>query len=1156
MFVGLQEKNNKNFGLRIKSWNINGIRSKDFGSKFLQNDFLAEIENYDVVILTETHACGQNLFLPGFISPFRRDRSISKNGRKSFGGIAVFIKECLHSKKAIHKVNNDNPDVIWIKIKKEFLNSNTDLFVACAYLSPINKVNSETTKPLMKRLRSDVEKFCSQGSILIMGDLNARTCSYSDFVNLDVDNLCGDPLNNSNDNFLNERNSEDSKKPCKRGRELLTLCRELDISILNGRTVGDIFGKITCFRSNGCSVVDYGICSNDFHDKISEFKVGNLLPWISDHCPISVSIHAHKFSYLTEKKYSTLSKMPTKYKWDNTSEDSVVKLCTSKQFEIKLKEFLALENTSARSFDLLVQDICKKSNLKVVKTHTNNRKDKAWYNNDCKNTKKELSILTKKIRSSPHNSELRKSFSQKKREYRSLISLSKRNFENTELSKLSNNMRNSRTFWDSFKKFRGDKSSNLDRFSPETVINHFTGLLRSTESCTFTRSTQTGPLDSVITRKEVDNAIKNLKNNKSCGIDGISNEILTCIYNIYPDLFISLFNNILSSGTFPDFWKTSLLSPVHKKGSIYDITNYRGISLTPCISKLFESVLNSRLMQWCLDKKVFSDTQLGFFIGNRTSDAHVILHNLINKYCQKNKKTIFSCFVDFEKAFDRVSRPLLFSKLNKYGVTGYFYNVICSMYCGNFACVKLSNRISAPFPVDIGVRQGCVLSPTLFNIFIADLCTSLTNDAAHGLHLDGKSVISNIIWADDIVLLSSTKEGLQYQLDQLSLFSIENHLTVNINKTKCMCFNKGGRLIKNFFKLGQDVLEDVSSFKYLGFLVTCNGNLGKGIFDLSSRATKAYYMMRTTLGYAFRNSICTTLHLFDSLVKPIILYNSDFWGMCSLSQCLQNSAERLCAKFYKDLLGVSPRTSNAAVRLELARYPISIDAQKHCLNNWLRITSQKRCNPLLLKSCNDSLLRHLEWPCSIKLGMTQGNIGFLWGSILPVLPKSSTVDRFKQNLIDISFKNDTAEMVTKKSKLQLLSKLRYCENYTLPSYLLNERRIDVRILISKLRLSDHCLAIEQGRILGVPRELRMCPICMKSVEDEFHFLFDCVGFAQERELRDLQIKEAHPLFEKFSHLNKFITIFQDLMACSSLGTFLKSAFDKRKALLDNDSILS
>ena len=141
MFLKLQEKDFVNSGLRIKSWNINGFKSKDSGNKFLQSDFLHETENYDIVILTETHAYGEELRLPGFIAPFRRDRTMLKKCRKSFGGIAVFIKESLYQYKAISKVNNDNLDVIWIKIKKEFLNSSNDLFVAFAYLSPINKGN-------------------------------------------------------------------------------------------------------------------------------------------------------------------------------------------------------------------------------------------------------------------------------------------------------------------------------------------------------------------------------------------------------------------------------------------------------------------------------------------------------------------------------------------------------------------------------------------------------------------------------------------------------------------------------------------------------------------------------------------------------------------------------------------------------------------------------------------------------------------------------------------------------------------------------------------------------------------------------------------------------------------------------------------------------
>ena len=960
----------------------------------------------DIVVLTETHAFNQDLSLPGFSKPFRRDRNISKRCHKSFGGIAVFIKDCLTSRDVVSKVSNDNPDVLWIKIKKEFLNAPNNLYVACAYLSPINKKNYQTSKCGMSRLRSDVELYKTKGSVFIVGDLNARTNSDSDFINVNMNNLCDDPMLHSDDHFLKLRNSEDRKKPCTRGSELLRMCREIDILILNGRTIGDVFGKITCFRSNGCSVVDYGLCSNDFYDKIAEFKVNNLVPWVSDHCPIEVTINTQNVCVLSKPRNDIMSDMPPQFLWNDESEQKVTKVCKSKTFKEKFNSLCNVDadNNSANAFTTLIQEVCEQANLsKTSKKVFKNKTDKIWFNDDCSNTKRDLRLLSKKLNMNPHNLELRKLLSQKKKEYKALISLSKKEFEDSQIINLSNNMTKSQNFWNLFKKLRGKKSDGMVNFQPETVLKYFSDIFGSGDTCNFVKDKNKGPLDSAILKNEIDQAIKKLKNRKSCGIDGISNEILLCIYNIYPESFLYLFNSILNSGAFPNEWKISLISPIHKKGSVHEISNYRGISLTPCISKLFESILNSRLLKWCTEQKIFSATQLGFIKGNRTSDAQIILHNLIDKYCHKKKKYIFSCFVDFEKAFDRVSRPLLFSKLKSYGLTGHFFNTICSMYCGNTSRVKLCNQMTTPFKVDIGVRQGCVLSPTLFNIFIADLCVTLDNNPENGLNLDDKSTISNITWADDIVLLSDTKEGLQKQLDQLSLFSANNHISININKTKCLCFNKAGALIRNCFTINGTSIADVKSFKYLGFLVNCNGNLRKGFEDLSSRANKAYHLMRITLGYAFRNNVYVTLRLFDALVKPILLYNSDFWGMCSQNQLLRNTIEKLCLKFYKNLLGVSPKTANLATHLELMRYPILIDAQKNCLNNWIRIHFQKSCNELLLKSYVDSITQNLQWPLCVKSSITEGNIGYLFNSTIKISPKSKIVDLFKQNLIDSFF---------------------------------------------------------------------------------------------------------------------------------------------------------
>ena len=98
----------------------------------------------------------------------------------------------------------------------------------------------------------------------------------------------------------------------------------------------------------------------------------------------------------------------------------------------------------------------------------------------------------------------------------------------------------------------------------------------------------------------------------------------------------------------------------------------------------------------------------------------IILHSLIHRRFIKGKK-LFACFIDFEKAFDRVPRELLISKLQKCGINGHFVRVLQSMYKKDKACIKRGNKITETFPINIGVKQGDKPSPTLFNLYLHDL---------------------------------------------------------------------------------------------------------------------------------------------------------------------------------------------------------------------------------------------------------------------------------------------------------------------------------------------------------------------------------------------------------------------------------------------------
>ena len=138
------------------------------------------------------------------------------------------------------------------------------------------------------------------------------------------------------------------------------------------------------------------------------------------------------------------------------------------------------------------------------------------------------------------------------------------------------------------------------------------------------------------------------------------------------------------------------------------------------------------------------------------------------------------------------------------------------------------------------------------------------------LDLDLTSVDS-LIWADDLVLLSKSEKGLNEMLKTVEEYCDENKLIINTEKTKCMIFNKSGKLLRRHFYLKGVQLENVRTYKYLGFLITPSGEISSGLKDLRNRALKAFMMLKQDLGTAFNQDVLTTLSLVDALIKPILL---------------------------------------------------------------------------------------------------------------------------------------------------------------------------------------------------------------------------------------------------------------------------------------------
>jgi Reverse transcriptase (RNA-dependent DNA polymerase) len=284
-----------------------------------------------------------------------------------------------------------------------------------------------------------------------------------------------------------------------------------------------------------------------------------------------------------------------------------------------------------------------------------------------------------------------------------------------------------------------------------------------------------GPAEE-ITVPEVRAAISKMKAGKAVGPSGVGAEMLTAAGEAGVLWVTDLCNLIVKEGRVPADWSKSWVVTVYKgKGDALECGSYRGIKLLDQVMKVFERVIEVRLRRLVN----IDEMQSGFSPGKGTTDAIFIIRQVQEKFLEK-KKELWLAFVDLEKAFDRVPREVLWWALRRVGVDEWLVNVVKSMYVGATTAVKLGGGESAEFGVKVGVHQGSVLSPLLFNIVLE----ALSNEFRAGLPWE-------LLYADDLALMAETKEELLEKLERWKNGMERKGLRVNIGKTKVMkcCVN-------------------------------------------------------------------------------------------------------------------------------------------------------------------------------------------------------------------------------------------------------------------------------------------------------------------------------------------------------------------------------
>jgi hypothetical protein len=404
-------------------------------------------------------------------------------------------------------------------------------------------------------------------------------------------------------------------------------------------------------------------------------------------------------------------------------------------------------------------------------------------------------------------------------------------------------------------------------------------------------------LDLPITENEVKDAIHKLRNNKAAGIDGITAELICDAADLLLSPLTKAFNHVFFD-EYPAECAVGVIHPIFKAGNINEPNNYRGICVGPVIGKLFAMILESRITEWAEEQGIRAKGQAGFRKDYRTSDHIFIMRTMIEKR-KKEKGKLYCCFVDFKKAFDSIPRDLLWQELAAKGITGKMLQCIKSIYAHDSA--RVSNGIyglTDPFKCEMGVKQGCPLSPLLFGLYIDQIETRIFNMKDHSAFpkLAGTQ-IPVLLYADDLALFSHTEEGLQKQIKELDMFCTEYELEVNTKKTKTTIFESKKSKCQNFTYKGENI-ERVESFKYLGIEFHATKGFNHATNQLYTAANKSLHAMYQRCLQLHINDPITKCKLFDALIVPILQYSCEVWAVdhnhqsCSLEKIHKKISEK------------------------------------------------------------------------------------------------------------------------------------------------------------------------------------------------------------------------------------------------------------------------
>lgn len=241
-----------------------------------------------------------------------------------------------------------------------------------------------------------------------------------------------------------------------------------------------------------------------------------------------------------------------------------------------------------------------------------------------------------------------------------------------------------------------------------------------------------------ITWNEIYDTLKKMKNKKAESLDHIPQEVYKILIkdthgeSSFAQNILQLCNKILKENSIPKNWFKNFIVPLHKKGDKYNLNNYRGISIINTLSKLFFKIINTKVTEHIDKYNIINIDQTGFIQNQECVRQATTLIEIIQRRNKHDKET-FSIFLDLAKAFDMVNHKTLFEKLQKYKINSFIINCFKNLYKNSESCVRINNKYTNFFKMEKGVRQGCPISPSLFNLYVNDFLENMEGITVPGI---------------------------------------------------------------------------------------------------------------------------------------------------------------------------------------------------------------------------------------------------------------------------------------------------------------------------------------------------------------------------------------------------------------------------------------